>query len=426
MVFGKYTRLPSKDLEFSELKFDALDGPSYFSYGGQQGKYRSVFTYSSLNSTSSAQDPEERKQSVGCLVCYKVVTIVCYLIFLTTLPLSLLFTLKTVRGFERMVIFRLGRYLKTAGPGYAIVLPCIDSWKRVDMRMKAFSVPPQKVITADNAVIEMGAEVFYNVVDPLRSVNSIQDLNHSTRIISQISLQKCIGRRNLSEIETSRQNILDILKEDVNETTKLWGVEVAKVELSSPKLYSKPNHLANHTNNPLSFLGPVLFPPGSSNPPVEQLQHFFTMAGKEAGNKVMQNPTQYFISPVQTNAYLSASNLMNSVEELIKKVSPQLNHNLVKDFGLLYKFIITSDAASNEENGIFYLDLKVGEGQVGTGYPFLKEADVVLTMTKTVLEDLMSGKLNPFNAFMSSQLSVSGNLKGAMKLGNLIENLKKN
>ncbi|ESO09564.1 hypothetical protein HELRODRAFT_150560, partial [Helobdella robusta] len=358
-------------------------------------------------------------------------TAVCYLVFIFTLPVSLIFTLKVSKSYERFVIFRLGRYMQTTNSGYAIVLPCIDSWARVDMRMKAFSVPPQKVITVDSAVIEIGAEVFYQVFDPLKSINNIQDLNHSTRIMCQTSLLKHVGRRYLAELETSRQSIIDGLKDEVNEATRPWGVAVTKIELSAPKLYSKPNQLNENSNNPLSFLGPVLFPPGSSNPPMEQLQNYFGLGNKENAEnsekmKSINSIPTTKMDQIRNDTNFINSKIANSVGYLMSLVSAQLNSTLVREFDLLYKFAITPNDPNQDKNDsvIFFLDLKNGDGKVGIGYPYLVDPDVVLMMTQEVLQDLMEQRISPFNAYIGGQLSVSGDLRGAMKLGSLIETLK--
>ena len=423
---GKYVRLSTSEAGKQEFKFNALNGPSYYSYEIPDKKYASSFTYADY--LVSDVNAEPSKPSCGYLLCSYLSTLVCYVLFLLTLPFSLIFTLKMIKSYEKLVVFRLGRYLDTKSSGYTIVLPCIDCWEKVDMRMKAFSVPPQKIITIDNAVIEIGAEIYHNVVDPLMSIKNIQDLNHSTRILCQTSLQKHVGKQKLSEIETAHYSINEELRKDVNQITKKWGVEVTKVELSSFKLYSKPCDAVEDPSNPLSLLGPVLFPPGSCNPPVEQLKHFFglnvddTRPAKSDEAILMENSQESnhleHISEEEINVYIN---------NFIDNVRMQLEHILIKDFQLIYKFILIPDGPSlkQDDKMIFFLDLKNAGGSVGKGYPYDEEADVTLTLNRRTLKELLSKELSPFNAFIDGKLIISGDLRGGMKLGNLIEQLKR-
>lgn len=421
----KYIRLSTSDSGKQSFKFNALNGPSYYSYEIPDSKYVSAFTYADYSGLDVSDD--SYKPSIWSSLCSFLATTICYAVFIITLPLSLIVSLKMIKSYEKLIIFRLGRYFKTIGSGYTIVLPCIDSWEKVDMRMKAFSVPPQKIITIDNAVIEIGAEVFYTVVDPLKSIKNIQDLNHSTRILCQTTLQKHVGKQKLSDIETANQAINKGLRDEVNLITKTWGAEVTNVEMSALKLYSKPCEFPEQSNNPLSLLGPVLFPPGSCNPPVEQLKHFFGLNvedGKAARSdeaKLMEN------IPSNVNlAYTSEDEINRYIDEFIHLVNMNLGNIIVKDFSLIYKFILIPDSPNpQQEKMIFFLDLKNGNGRVGKGYPYDCKPDVSLTLNRWTLKELLSKQLSPFNAFIDGKLIISGDLRGGMKLGNLIEHMKR-
>lgn len=280
----KYSRLKSRDPDSHKYKFNALDGPSYFTYDVPAGKYSSAFTYNNKSPLDSADGKTGYNKMQGrlnsddhldhqtrCSILPRILAAlassICYLIFIITLPVSICLALKLTQTFERIVIFRLGRLLDVKGPGYVLVLPCIDRWVKVDLRTKAFSVPPQKAITADGATIEIGADVYFRVKDALLSVSNIQDLNHSIRILCQTSLQKHIGKQNLSDIETDHEGITATLLNDANEMAQSWGVEVGKIQLSAVKVHSQPDPSFSQANNVIKCLSSVLFPTGCSNAP---------------------------------------------------------------------------------------------------------------------------------------------------------------
>ena len=422
---GKYIRLSTSENNKNDFKFNALNGPSYYSYDIPDKKYSSSFTYADYSILG--KNSESQSSSILCVLCSFLAKLVCYSILIISLPFSLIFTLKRIKSFEKMVIFRLGRHFHTKGSGFVIVLPCIDSWKKVDMRMKAFSVPPQKIITMDNAVIEIGAEIYHNVVDPVMSIKNIQDLNHSTRILCQTTLQKHVGKQKLSDIQAAHYTINEQLRKEINSTTTNWGVEVTKVELSSLKLYSKPSEAPEDPNNPLSLLGPVLFPPGSSNPPVEQLKHFFGLNVEEG--KSTRSDESILLDNAQNSymAHTSEQEIIEYIDTFIENVNMQLGNIIIKDFQLIYKFILIPDGSVLQEKDkmIFFLDLKNAGGKVGKGYPYEEEPDVTLTLSRRTLKELLSKQLTPFNAFIDGKLIISGDLRGGMKLGNLIEQLKR-
>ena len=86
-------------------------------------------------------DPE------GPGICAMFLTMVSFVLVLVTLPFSLCVTVKVVQEYERAVVFRLGRLRSggAKGPGLFFVMPCVDSYKKVDLRTVSFDVPPQEV-----------------------------------------------------------------------------------------------------------------------------------------------------------------------------------------------------------------------------------------------------------------------------------------
>lgn len=79
--------------------------------------------------------------------------------------------LQFVGDFERLVVLRLGRAQKTRGPGATVILPCIDTFTKVDLRVNAFNVPPMQIITIDRGLVELGATVFLQVTHTITVIS---------------------------------------------------------------------------------------------------------------------------------------------------------------------------------------------------------------------------------------------------------------
>merc|ERR1712045_188082 len=107
-------------------------------------------------------DPE----GPGC--CALLLALVSILLIIATLPFSLCMCIKVVQEYERSVIFRLGRLRKggAKGPGIFFIIPCIDTYRKVDLRPVSFDVPPQEVLSRDSVTVTVDAVVYYRVSNP--------------------------------------------------------------------------------------------------------------------------------------------------------------------------------------------------------------------------------------------------------------------
>ena len=145
--------------------------------------------------------------------------------------LFLLAGVKIVRPYERGIVERLGKYKETKESGLQIIVPFIDTIKRVDMREQVVDVPPQEVITSDNVVVSVDAVVFYEPTDPQRLVYNIADFVLAITKLAQTNLRNLVGDLQLDGALTSRDRINAALREILDEATDKWGVRVVRGEI---------------------------------------------------------------------------------------------------------------------------------------------------------------------------------------------------
>jgi len=88
--------------------------------------------------------------------------------------------LRIIPEYQRGVVFRLGRYVGTKGPGLVIVIPVIDKLFKADLRVVTLDVPYQEVITKDNVPVKVNAVVYFRVIDPAKSVIEIENYMMAT------------------------------------------------------------------------------------------------------------------------------------------------------------------------------------------------------------------------------------------------------
>lgn len=174
--------------------------------------------------------------SIGC--CGYVLWALSMLVIVCTFPFSLCLCIKVVQEYERAVIFRLGRLLSggAKGPGLFFIIPCMDSYTKVDLRTVSFDVPPQEVLTRDSVTVAVDAVVYYRVQNATMSITNVEDSNRSTRLLAATTLRNVLGTKNLSEILSDRENISHIMQSALDEATDPWGVKVERVEVKDVRL----------------------------------------------------------------------------------------------------------------------------------------------------------------------------------------------
>ncbi|KAG5272832.1 hypothetical protein AALO_G00169790 [Alosa alosa] len=179
---------------------------------------------------------EEADSNIG--LCGWFLVGISILLTLATFPLSIWMCIKIVKEYERAIIFRLGRILKggAKGPGLFFVLPCTDTFIKVDMRTISFDIPPQEVLTKDSVTVSVDGVVYYRVQNATLAVANITNADAATRLLSQTTLRNVLGTKNLAEILSDREEIAHSMQATLDDATDDWGIKVQRVEIKDVKL----------------------------------------------------------------------------------------------------------------------------------------------------------------------------------------------
>ena len=138
---------------------------------------------------------------------------------------------RVVRPWQKGVIERLGKYMRTADSGITLIIPFLDSMHKVDMREQVVDVPPQEVITRDNVVVTVDAVVYYEATDPVKLIYNVADFYTAATKLAQTNLRNVIGDMALDDTLTSRETINTELRVILDEATDKWGTRVVRVEI---------------------------------------------------------------------------------------------------------------------------------------------------------------------------------------------------
>jgi regulator of protease activity HflC (stomatin/prohibitin superfamily) len=139
--------------------------------------------------------------------------------------------LKIVRPWQKGLVERLGKYQRTVDSGLTLILPFLETLKKIDMREQVVDVPPQSVITKDNVVVEVDAVVYYEVTDPIKVTYNVANFYAAATKLAQTNLRNLVGDLALDESLTSREVINSKLRQILDDATDKWGTKVTRVEL---------------------------------------------------------------------------------------------------------------------------------------------------------------------------------------------------
>ena len=147
------------------------------------------------------------------------------------IAIILLCSIRQIDQYERGIKFCLGKYKKILEPGWRIVLPIFESYKKVDIRTKAVDVPKQETITKDNVSIEINAVIYYKVFDASKAILEVENFYYAVSQLAQTTMRNIVGSVSLDELLCEREKVSTEICKVIDAATDEWGIKVSNVEL---------------------------------------------------------------------------------------------------------------------------------------------------------------------------------------------------
>jgi len=139
--------------------------------------------------------------------------------------------IRILREYERGVVFTLGRYTGTKGPGLILLVPFAQQMVRVDLRVVVDEVPPQDVISRDNVSVKVNAVIYFRVVDAERAIIQVSNYLAATSQLAQTTLRWVLGKHDLDEMLSERDKLNADIQDVLDKQTEAWGIKVSTVEI---------------------------------------------------------------------------------------------------------------------------------------------------------------------------------------------------
>lgn len=157
-------------------------------------------------------------------------------IVLIIIVVIILLSIKQVNQYERGIKFTLGKFSKIMNPGWNLVFPIFQSYRKVDIRTKAVDVPEQDAITKDNVSVRINAVIYYKVFDASKAVLEVENFYFAVGQLAQTTMRNAVGSVSLDELLSERDKISTEICKIIDKATDPWGIKVEDVELKDISL----------------------------------------------------------------------------------------------------------------------------------------------------------------------------------------------
>ena len=140
-------------------------------------------------------------------------------------------SIRQVNQYDKGVRFRFGKYVGLMQPGWRLIWPIVNGWRRVDLRIRTIDIPAQECVSKDNISIKVNAVLYYKVMDAEKAIIEVENYNYAVSQLAQTTMRNIIGEFELDGILQQRDKISNKIREIVDKDTDPWGIKVAKIEV---------------------------------------------------------------------------------------------------------------------------------------------------------------------------------------------------
>jgi len=179
------------------------------------------------------------RRTVTEAAMYLLDFLAAYLLLVVIVAAILALLIKSVQvanQYERSVVFRLGKFNRTAGPGLYFVWPFIEWLTKLDLRTITADVEQQEGITRDNVPIKVDAVIWYRIVDPEHAVMEVKNVSNAVEQVSLTTLRTVLGQHTLDDILKAQDTLAEVMQKSIDSITEPWGVKVELVQMKNVEI----------------------------------------------------------------------------------------------------------------------------------------------------------------------------------------------
>ncbi len=143
----------------------------------------------------------------------------------------LIISIRQVNQYQRGVKFTLGKYSGNMNPGWRLVFPIFQNYRKVDLRVKVVDVQKQEAITKDNIAVGVNAVIYYKVIEAEKAILEVEDFYYAISQLAQTTMRNAVGQVDLDDLLSQRDRVSESIRSVIDKATDPWGIKVDSVEL---------------------------------------------------------------------------------------------------------------------------------------------------------------------------------------------------
>lgn len=152
-------------------------------------------------------------------------------VLITLFVAIVLGSIKQINQYQKGIRFTLGKYTGLMNPGWRIVWPIFQTYRKVDLRVKAVGVPDQEAITKDNISVKVNAVIYYKIEQADKAILEVEDFFYAISQLAQTTMRNGVGQVNLDDLLSQRDRVSENIKNIIDKDASPWGIKVLNVEL---------------------------------------------------------------------------------------------------------------------------------------------------------------------------------------------------
>ncbi len=240
--------------------------------------------------------------------------------FFVVLPI-IVTGIRIVNQYERGLILTLGKYTGMRNPGLNIIIPIIQTMRKVDVRSTPVDVPKQEVISKDNVTIGIDAVVYFRVVDPAKAVLETTNYTYATSQFAQAALRDVVGNVELDELLGNREQISAEIKQIVDSETDKWGIDVENVKLQNIELPQDMKRAMAKQAEAERERRAVIINAEGEKAAAQQVAEAAGMLTKIPGGvaiRTLQTLEKISVEPSQKTVFVLPSDISDAIKQFVK------------------------------------------------------------------------------------------------------------
>ncbi|GFS28439.1 stomatin-like protein 1 [Nephila pilipes] len=359
--------------------------------------YKSIFSYHAISMPSDEERERSTKESTLSVILRKFIIFSFYLIAIILFPISYWLCVKRVHALERIVLMRLGKLQPVRGPGYALILPCIDKWTRVRLTKQNMTLLTDELLTADGGIVEADIYFEYRVSDVLNYVLKLPNPEDTLEDLGLLCVTNVVSEKDQEDLELKKEIVCCNIQDELNRSVINWGLEILHVYIYNIKIIKAAE--------PVDAIGTIMTAlKAATGNSAQHTTAMFPVIPDVLENKTEMNKAESEVSKESASSDSETNNQSEDCVNAIKKLADLAQkEGYLKDLHATFRFDIVGRSTRR-----ILISFKKGNITVYENVLSSVPSDVQLMLTEDNLTDFLNGDMSPLEAYMDGKVMVTG------------------